>query len=333
MLGKILFAIMLFQGPGNVPNGAIRGQIIVPQAHASERIQVSLYKADGPLVGNVFSDVQGNYNFQGLQPGTYVVTVSVEGYEDVRMDVGVGSGAFGAQIVNIHLREKEITVIVGGSANDDAVNLSQLARKFPRKAVQDYDKALDELRKGNDSKATDLLTDVIKSAPDHYAAHNTLGTLYQKAGRFRDAEAEYRHARELNPRSPDPLMNLGNMFIEEAGTRGADGTRVVGKILDDALDILEEALKIKRSAMGYYLLGTAYYKSAFYEEAEANLKHAVEMDAHLGSSHLMLANLYMKQQKWQGALEQLDTYLNGNPKASDHSQVQQTREKVAQRLR
>jgi Tfp pilus assembly protein PilF len=333
MLGKILFAIMLFQGPGNVPNGAIRGQIIVPQAHASERIEVSLYKADGPLVGHVFSDVQGNYNFQGLQPGTYAVAVRVEGYEDVRMDVGVGSGSFGAQIVNIHLREKEIAVIVGGSADDDAVNVNQLGRKFSRKVVQDYDKALEEVSKGNDSKATELLTDVIKTAPDHYAAHNTLGTLYQKAGKYRDAEAEYRSARELNPRSPDPLMNLGNMFIAEAEARSAEGPRVVGKILDDALDILEQALKIKRSAMGYYLLGTAYYRSTFYEEAEENLKHAVEMDAHLGSGHLMLANLYMKQQKWQRALEQLDTYLIDNPKAPDHSQVQQTREKVAQRVR
>jgi Tfp pilus assembly protein PilF len=333
MLGKILLAIMLFQGAGNVPNGAIRGQIIVPQAHASERLQVNLYKVDGPLVGHVFSDVQGNYNFQGLLPGTYVIAVSVEGYEDVRMDVGVGSGAFGAQIVNIPLREKEILVKIGGSADDDAVNLNELGRKYPRKAIQDYDKALDELHKGNAAKATELLGDAVKSAPDYYAAHNTLGTLYQKAGRFRDAEAEYRRARELNPRSADPVMNLGNMFIEEAGARVREGSAVVGKILDDALDILEEALKIKRSAMGYYLLGTAYYKSTFYEEAEENLKHSVEMDAHLGSGHLMLANLYMKQQKWQRALEQLDNYLTDNPKASDHSQIQQTREKVAQKVR
>jgi len=47
-----------------------------------------------------------------------------------------------------------------------------------------------------------------KLAPALYGAHNTLGTLYQKSRRFRDAETEYRRTRELNPRTADPLLNL-----------------------------------------------------------------------------------------------------------------------------
>jgi Tfp pilus assembly protein PilF len=333
MLGKILLAFMLAQGAANAPNGAIRGQIIVPEAHASERLQVTLYKTDGPLVSRIFSDVLGNYEFHGLIPGAYVIEINVEGYEQVRTEVGVGSGSFGAQIVNVHLREKETIVRVGSNLEDSPVDVSELGRKYPRKAVQDYDRAIDELRKGNDVKALDLLAGVVKSAPDHYAAHNTLGTVYQRTQRFRDAEAEYTRARELNPHSADPLVNLGSLFIDEAAARSGEGSQVVGKILDDALDILEEALKMKRSAMGYYLLGTAYYKSMFYEEAEQNLNRAIEMDAHLGSGHLMLANLYMRQQKWQRALEQLDSYLIDNPKASDRDQIRQTRAKVAERVR
>jgi hypothetical protein len=47
----------------------------------------------------------------------------------------------------------------------------------------------------------------------------------------------------------------------------------------------------------------------------------------------MLANLYMKQQKWHDALENLDAYLVENPKAADRAQIQDTRSKVAQRIK
>ena len=334
MLGKILLALMLVQSAGNQPRGLIRGQIIVPLAHASDRILVVLQKSDGPLIGRNFSDPQGHYEFPALVPGNYILIVNVEGFEDVRQEVSVGGGVYAIQTVNIPLREKIalITVNRGGHPDDEIVDLNELGRKYPRKAIQDYEKSLDEIRKGNTAKAVELLAGVLKLAPDLYNAHNTLGTLYQKTGRLQEAEDEYRRARELNPKSTTPLVNLGSLLIDEAVTRAGD-REAAGKILDDALDILEESLKMKRSAPAYFFLGTAYYRSSFYEEAELNLKHALELDARMGASRLMLANVYIKQQKWQSALEHLDAYLVENPKASDHSQIEETRFQVARKMK
>jgi Tfp pilus assembly protein PilF len=335
MLGKFLLALMLAQAQATQPNGIIRGQILVPSVNAAERIQVLVQRTDGPVVARIFSDTLGNYEVRGLPQGTYEVIVNVEGYEEVRQQVGVGTGTFNAVSLNIPLREKERTILIkpDGGAADDVVDIAELGRKYPKKAVQDYEKAREELRKGNNAKSIELLSSVVKLAPDFYSAHNTLGTLQQKAGRFRDAENEYRRARELNPRTPDPLVNLGSLFIDEAASRAKEGKEVVGKILDSALDTLEESLKIKRSPMGYYFLGTAYYKSNFYEEAEDNFKRALEMDSRLPAGHLMLANLYMRQRKWKDALGHLDTYLAENPKAADRAEIEETRTKVAERIK
>jgi tetratricopeptide (TPR) repeat protein len=336
MLGKILLALILVQGAGNAANGVIRGQIIVPTAHASDRILVLLQKSDGPQVGRIYSDTLGNYEFRGLTAGTYILIVNVEGYEDVRQEIGVaGNGVYGVQIVNIPLREKEklITFKPDGGAANDIVDLSELGRNYPKKAMQDYGKAVEEMHKGNNVKAMELLKGVVLAAPDFYSAHNALGTLYRKESRFREAETEYRKAHDLNARVADPLVNLGSMFIEEAAARSDEGKNVVGKILDDALDVLEESLKIKRSASAYYFLGTAYYRSSFYEEAEENLKRALDLDGHQAATRLMLANVYMKQQKWASALEHLDAYLRENPKAADREQIEGTRSRVAQRVR
>jgi|SRR5579883_1151802 len=335
MLGKILLSLILAQGPGNQSNGVIHGQIIVPSAHAADRILVTLQKSDGPIAGMVYSDTLGNYFFRGLVAGSYFIIVNVEGYEDVRQEVAVsGAGFYANQTINIPLREqtKLITIRPAGATADDLVDLTELTRSYPKRAVQDYAKAIDEVRKGNSAKAIELLVGVVKLAPDFYNAHNTLGTQYQKVVRFTDAEAEYRRARELNPKSADPLVNLGSLFIDEAAAHTGE-REVTGKFLDDALDILEESLKLKRSAMAYFLLGTANYKSSFYEEAEDNFKRSLNIDAHLAASRLMLANLYMKQRKWQMALDDLDIYLKENPKAPDVAQIQETRSKVAQRLK
>ena len=335
MLGTILLVFMLAGPQNNQGNGVIRGQILIPSARASERILIIVQRADGPIVARIFSDSLGNYEVRNLVSGSYDVLVNVEGYEEVRLEVGVGTGPFSSVTANIPLREKEklIAIKPDGGAADDIVDITELGRKYPRKAVQDYEKALEEIRKTNSAKAAELLVSVVKLAPDFYSAHNTLGTLYQKTNRYSEAEAEYRRARELNPRAADPLVNLGSLFIDEANARASEGEEAVGKILDKALDILEESLKLKRSAMAYYFLGTAYYKSKFYEESEANLKRALEMDPHMPSTRLMLANLYMKQQKWPTALEHLDAYLTENPKALDRAQIQDTRGKVAQRIK
>ena len=51
----------------------------------------------------------------------------------------------------------------------------------------------------------------------------------------------------------------------------------------------------------------------------------------MSAAELVLANVYMKQQKWMQALDYLDLYLKENPAAADRDQVLQTRAKVAAR--
>ena len=337
MLGKILVALILVQGQGNQgTNGVIRGQILIASTRISERIPVTIQRSEGPIVARIFSDSLGNYEARGLSAGSYEILVNIEGFEEVRQQVVIGgNGLFSSATVNIPMREKEKFIIIkpDHGAMDDLVDVTELSRKYPKKAVQDYEKALGELKKSNDAKATELLLSVVKLAPDFYSAHNTLGTLYQRTNRFREAEVEYRRASALNPRAADPMVNLGSLFIQEAATRTREGEEVIGKILDNALDILEASLKLKRSAPAYYLLGTAYFRSSFYKEAESNLKRAIEVDPHLSNTRLMLANLYIKQRQWPKALEQLDTYLAENPKTADHTQIEDTRAKVVQRIR
>src|SRR4030095_122266 len=120
------------------------------------------------------------------------------------------------------------------------------------------------------------------------------------------AKREYRLSRQLNPKTERPLVNLGSLYIEQSNLRTGD-EEAPGKLLDQALDALEEAVKLNpRSAVGYFLLGQANYRSDFLEEAESGIKTETDLCTHIIAIRLMLANVYVKLERWNDVLENLD---------------------------
>jgi tetratricopeptide (TPR) repeat protein len=108
-----------------------------------------------------------------------------------------------------------------------------------------------------------------------------------------------------------------------------EGEDVTGKLLDDALDALEEAVRLDpRSTAAYYYLGAANYKSSFYEEAEAALSRAAGLEPNMSLIRLLLANVYLKQKKWREVVDTLDAYLQVNPKAADRAVIVEMRDRI-----
>lgn len=316
---------------------AIRGKVILGTAQGTDqRIEVRLEKSGMQLVAQSYTDGAGSFEFRNLTAGGYWVVVNLEGYEEVRQQVEVFPQM--GRIVNVSLFLNKVNIprreLTGLDAADpDVIDVSQMKERFPKKAVQEYDKAIEEKKKGQNAQAMKRLEEAVRLAPDFFHAHNNLGVLYQKAARYRDAEKEFRRARELKAKSAQPLINLGSLFVEEADARKAEGQEVVGKILDNALDILEEAVKLSpRSVLAYFYLGAANYKSSFYEEAEASLKKARELDANFGETRLMLVNVYVKQQRWDEVIQHLDAYLKENPKADNRAAIEDMRAKIVKGL-
>ena len=312
---SLLFAVALQGGNG------IRGQILVPTTQSQGRMEVILEKS-GAFLSRTYSDNEGHFKFINLPEGEYVVIVRLEGYEDLREIPNFGRD--GSATMNLVMTRKN-------AVEPDSKKL--LYASYPAKIVDDYLKALGEGRKGNAASAIKILEGVVKAAPDFHQAHNALGTFYQRAGRFQDAEKEYNIAQRLEPHSAEPLVNLGSLYIQIAEQAQAKrDTPTFGAALDEAVRALNLAIQIDSgSAKAYYFLGTTYYTGGQFVKAENHLIHALQIEKGMGTAELVLANVYIKQQKWAQALDYLDAYLRDNPKASDRAQVSQTREKVAAR--
>ena len=81
------------------------------------------------------------------------------------MSAVTGFSLFRSSTFRLTKKQTLITVKPEGGAADDIVDLNELGRNHPKKALQDYDKALDEIHKGNNAKAIDILTGVVTPGP------------------------------------------------------------------------------------------------------------------------------------------------------------------------
>jgi tetratricopeptide (TPR) repeat protein len=282
------------------------------------------------VLQTAYTDGSGSFEFRNLSPGTYYLSVNIDGFQPIHQQVEVMSG-FGSAIVTLFLAKASPDAAHGDAldAEDpDIIDVTQMKENLPKKAVQDYEKALEEKKRGKLESAVKLLEEAIHLAPNFYHAHNNLGLLYQSLKRYPDAEKEYKRSSDLSAKNEKPLVNLGSLYIEEADVQ-KDNTKLSGQMLDEAMDNLEAAVKLNpRSANGYYLLGLANYKSSFLEEAEAAFNKAHNLNPKLTRIHLLLANIHWRQEKWPQVVDNIDAYLKENPKAPDRAAVEDLRAKV-----
>jgi tetratricopeptide (TPR) repeat protein len=313
----------------------IRGKLVVQNQHDfNERVEVRLEKSSAQAIQTTYTDTSGNFEFHNLAPGAYYIGVTMEGFEPVHQIVEIFNNFNNYSVTvfiskpTVEFRDKPTGV---DAADPDIVDLSQMKENFPKKAVQDYEKALDEKQKGKLESAVKLLEEAIQIAPTFFHAHNNLGIVYQMLKRFPDAEREYKRSHELSTKTERPLVNLGSLYIEES--KENRDKEAQGKLLDQALDSLEEAVKLNpRSAVGYFLLGQANYQSSFFEEAETAFKKTLDLDPHISSARLMLANVDVKLERWDDVLANIDAYLKENPKAADRPSVEQMRARIVKSM-
>src|SRR5262245_26560266 len=159
--------------------GGIRGKIVVPEVGFGERIEVLIERVgeEGQVFQVLYTDSLGNYFINGLPLGSYNLVVKLDGYKTFRERVDMGNPNSGANIptFNVILSKNEPQRAKSESKDiPDVVDIAELRRTFPKKAVEAYEKAQEEDRKGNLARAVERLQEAVRLAPDFYSAHTFL---------------------------------------------------------------------------------------------------------------------------------------------------------------
>jgi Flp pilus assembly protein TadD len=260
-----------------------------------------------------------HFAFTSVPNGPYSLKIEISGHEPIiepldTFDVG-----------------HEVTVFVrmapssGQSRNtnttgSNVVDASEFLQRYPKKAVSFFEKGSESLKQKKNDEAVKYLQNAVELAPTFYEAHNQLGLAYIAAGRKADAEQEFIKARDLNSSNIDPLLNLTQLYLDQNQP-------------DLAVTTAEQAVKTNsHSASAFFSLGVALYRAMQLERAENELKHALDLAPKSGTIRLALANVYLKLQRYDSTMEQLNTYLSENPKGEQRQAALDMRDQLQQAL-
>jgi Flp pilus assembly protein TadD len=159
------------------------------------------------------------------------------------------------------------------------------------------DEAQHAIDTNNFEAAVPPLNKFIAEQPEVAFAHFQLGYAYTALKRSDEARAEYERAMALDPKMPEPALNLGILLIEKEPAGAVAPLR-------KAVELLPSQSRPR------FLLGSALERSGDFSAAAKAFEGALRLDsrdaealAHLGSLYLRLSRPADAEGKFRGALE------------------------------
>ena len=285
--------------------GRIMGEVHAPRIDFPGRIFIEL-QLHGSPINSQYTDEQGKFSFEMLGSNVYHVVIRDEHFvpvdERVMLDLSVNS----LSIVQINLIPRQQSrqpsrVDRSKGKNPYIVDSQEYRRRFPKKALKEFDKGLKSDRDAKFDEAIGHYRKAIEIAPDFYPAHNNLGSDYVGKADFKAAQAQFEEAIRLNQSDSEAHLNLANVFLQT-------------KNYDDALKNVQEGLQREpQSAFGQFVLGSIYERTGKAEEAEHALRQALTLDPGMSRIRLELVNLYLAQKKPLEATTELKAFLQNSP--------------------
>jgi Tfp pilus assembly protein PilF len=291
---------------GQTQTGVIYGRVTDSRGHPLHLLVHLLAQGDIPA-GDVYTQAEGNYTFEGLPDGEYCVVVEAEGFQSARQRVSIDAHVnpkmqFNPMLEPLVRTGATPSPVVAGSASSHTVDAKQPRPSFDPRALREFDKGHARQQKGDLQQAIGHYEKALHLEPLFYPALNNLGAIYERQGDHKRAEGVLLKALEANPHDGEAYINLGHVLFEE------------GRYAE-ARPRLEEGLKRSpNSATGRFFLGSINLKLGDFSGAESNLKRACALDPEgMPAAHLQLANAYLRAGDLTAARAELEHYLRSKP--------------------
>jgi tetratricopeptide (TPR) repeat protein len=292
--------------------GFIRGQIRYEDGRLADHVVVRLRSDAVSFQTEVTSDPQGKFDFEGLGPSTYHLTIEGQGvrpYESV-LDISVSNMAY-EQITLKFAKDRN-----SGAVPPEGPGGSLSADSIPGTARKEYDEGQKSLEAKNAEAATKHFRKAIQLYSKYSEAYLALGLLYMDLGKFEDAQPALQAANEITPTAPGGYLALGTMYNAQ-------------KKYDEAEKALTHGLELKADVPdGQYELAKTYWATGKWQDAEPHAQKAVALAPSMAPVHVLLGNIALRKQDPLGAVKEFQEYLRLDPKGPMAAGVSQMIQKI-----
>jgi Tfp pilus assembly protein PilF len=298
----------------------IQGRLYFPSGRRAEaRVRVKLQSSNtGDLA--VMADINGNFAFRGLAPGSY--TVIVEGgdeFETARESVFIDTDIRTPAGISPPPITRPYTVLIylqvkrGDDTQGKPGVLNAALANVPAEARALYLQALESIKQGDSKKAVEQLRGAVSLYRDFGLALNEMGVQYLRLNEVGKAAESFSQAVKLMPDAFPVRLNYGIALLEK-------------KSFSEAEEHLRQAVrKNEASPLARYYLGLTLLNLRSYDEAERELQKSIQLGGdQLSLAHKYLGGLYWRKKDYKRAAGELEAYLKLSPKATDAEQIRGT---------
>jgi len=299
---------------------SIKGRLVFPSGQRADiRLKVRLESfGSGDLT--VISDVNGNFGFQSLRPGSYTVVIDGgDHFESERETVLVESASTSGRrttgivpinrpfVVQVYLRSKSSPTATKTGVLNAAIAAA------PKRAADLYHQALDSSAKGNHEQAVSELKQALAIYPGFALALNELGVQYLKMGQPQKAVESLRAALKIQPDDFVTRLNYGIALIESKSPAEAE------------VQLRMAVNKNDSSWPAHMYLGISLIGLGRLDDAEQELLRALTVGGpRLGLPRYYLGGIYWRRREYQRAAVELEKYLESAPNAPNAEKVRAT---------
>ena len=260
-------------------------------------VTVRLEEAESTVVAQQFVGGNGKFEFSDLTGSLYRVVVTAKGFQTASQDVDMRYLA--SRYPDIYLVASVQKTI--GAPSASTTSATDLAA--PKKAQKEYEKGDRALHGGNPEEARSHLEKAVAEYPCYARAQTTLGVALSMLRQFSPAEAAFKKSMECDSGFLQAYVQLGILLNLE------------GKYAENDVNLRQGLAHFPNEWQLRYQLGAAYDGLKEYEKAEEEYLKAQSINPVPPSEfHVKLADVYLKQKKFDKAYAEMQTYLRADPK-------------------
>ena len=278
-----------------------------------ESIQVFLKQATGTPITTTFTRDNGDFQFDGLGNGDYIIEVSVKDYERFQQEVAInGASRLGLSIFLAKSGKPPATPAL----QELSISAHQLS--VPHKAHDEFEKGMALIYLKSDYRgAIAQFQLAIRDFPAYYEAYAEEGSAYYQLQEMDHAEEALRKSVELSSgQYADAMFTLAALLTDTKRFQEAETTARRGVSVDST------------SWRGPFELARALTALKKTEEAEKTAQQSRDLMPDNPPVYLLLANIHIQKKDYPALLRDIDDYLRLAPIGPEADQARRTKERV-----
>jgi len=287
--GAALAVLTLLGGEAAAQTGTARGKVVDDKDQLLEGVAILIeYQGGLTRKSETKTNKKGEFTQVGLQPGTYRITASKDGFAPTTIEYRINLGE-PTYLPNIKLSPPRAG---GGGAPGDPA-----AEKAMAELRAGVEQAIALTKEGKLDEAEALYKDLIAKNPTRHQLYYNLAIVQAQKKDTAGAEASYLKALEIKPDYAEAQNGLNTLYLSTG--QAAKASELATKA----------ASANPNDARAQFQAGYVAYNSGKVDEAAEAFKKAEALDPNFAETYYFLGTIALTQNKLEECVSRFEKYL------------------------